>query len=221
MIVTFRDPALFVGNLKACLLAASPDEARPTSCIRLECGGASSRFIATDGHWMWINEIRSEAESTDGAGRVVLLSIEDAKRIVKLVEVSKKAAAWAVEIDTDGRTVRQLSQSLAYGPVDKVFPPYNQVLPATVGGERIIACFDAHLMARVAAAFAHACCVKTTVPLMFHTTAPGKFGPEPIVITGCKHAAVADALAVLMPCNYDVGGPGALLARYRGERLAA
>lgn len=216
MIVTFKDPALFVGNLKACLLAVSPDEARPTSCIRLECGATSTRFIATDGHWLWINEIWSHAEASDGAGRVVLLSIEDAKRIVKLVDTSKKAAAWPVELDPDTRTVRQLSQSLAYAPVDKLFPPYQQILPTSVGGERIIACFDAYLMGRIAGAFAAACCVKTAVPLMFHTQDEGKYGPEPIVITGSKHAAIAGALAILMPFRQDVGGPGALLARYRG-----
>lgn len=228
MIVTFRDPALFLGNMKACLLAANEDEERPTCCIRVELGQHTARFVATDGHWLWINEIRCESDVTDGAGRVVLFSLEDARKIVKLVDDSKKASSWPVEIEPDARTVRQLSSFVIYDECAKVFPPYQQILPTKIGGARITASFDGQLMGRVVAAFAAACGKPApvsakgkkdaAVPLLFHTSENTKWGPEPIVITASNRSAVADALVVLMPWSGDGGSPAGLLVRYRGEK---
>lgn len=224
MIVTFKDPAIFVGNLKAALLAASEDFMRPMCCVRLEIRPASARFVATDGHWLWVNEIACEAEGE----ATVLFELDDARQIAKMVDDSKKASTWSVELDTEARTVKQLSSTSGYRVCDRVFPPYAQVLPAKVGGERIIASFDARLMSRVVAAFTFACGkpsvvkgVVPAVPLQFHTTEPTKRPkmkeyPEPIVITGGAKAPIAQALAIVMPWCDDTGGPGALLAKYRG-----
>lgn len=223
MIVTFKDPAIFVGNLKAALLAASEDFARPMCCVRLEIRPAAARFVATDGHWMWINEIHCDATGEE----ILHFELEDVKRIVKTVDDSKKASGWNVELDISTRTVRQLSSSVTFADSPRVFPPYAQVLPATVGGERIIASFDARLMSRVVDAFTAACGKPAVqkgkvfgVPLQFHTTEGKKLkigkSLEPIVITGGPNAAIAHALAIVMPFQVDVGGPGALLAKYRG-----
>ncbi len=228
MLITFKDPGLFVGNLKAALLAASEDYTRPISCVRLEVSAGVARFVATDGHWMWINEIPCSVESADGAGAVLYLEVEveDVKSIAKMVDDSKKGSAWPVDLDTEARTVKQLSSTFTFMACERVYPPYAQIVPATVGGERIIACFDARLMSRVVAAFAAASGKEvkkgkvSAVPLQFHTTAAKKLKhdttyPEPIVITGAN-AAVASALAIVMPMNTPTGGPGALLAKYRG-----
>jgi hypothetical protein len=174
---------------------------------------------------MWINEIHCEADAEWSAN----LELDDVKGIAKTVNDSKKGSGWLVELDTEARTVRQLSSTYTFKDSPRVFPPYRQVLPSAVGGERIIASFDARLMSRVVQAFALASGrpevkkgVVQAVPLLFHTTEgkknrEGKVYPEPIVITGGAKANVASALAVVMPYLDESGGPGALLAKYSGR----
>lgn len=215
MIATFKNPEVFAANLKAASLAMSEDPTRAHLCtVRIEFRPGVARFIATNGHWLWVNETHVE---TDGTAEI-LVARDDLKRILKLVETGKKASTWAVEVDTLGK-VSQMSQSLTFVPVVATFPPYEHVIPGNVGGDRIIATFDAAYMAKVSAAFVLVGASKNgstsvsmhTIPDAIHRKGEDPI-PEPIVFTS---AAAPDALAVLMPMRAPGCHVTSLTNRYR------
>lgn len=221
MIATFKSPVTFVANLKACLLAVGQDDTRPmTAGIRIEFRPGVARFVSTNGHWLLANEVPVDCtESGD-----VLIHRDDAKRIAKMIEVSKKASAWAVELDTAGR-VRQAvtAQSVEFKPWDATFPPYTQIVtsPESLGGERIVAGFDAYYIAAIGEAFTLIAEDKRAAPMSMHTAEDGKYGPEPIVFVGAPSSKAAWAMAILMPFKLEPKVDAtAVLNRYRGVKAS-
>jgi hypothetical protein len=105
MIATFKTPDL-VSNLKAALLAASQDFTRAhLCCVRIEFAAGVARFVATNGHWLWINEATYvETIGVDEKGKPVLgnsseiihVTRADVVAILKGLEKGKKAATWDV-----------------------------------------------------------------------------------------------------------------------------
>ncbi len=205
MKVTFKDPVAFASNIKAAMRAASKDFTRAhLNCIRLEFHKGKVRFVATNGHWLFVNETVADC---DGAAEV-LLSLADAKSIVKAIVVSKKASTWAVEVDTDARTVRQLGTTVAYVPVDASFPPYVQIIPPTQGTKQCVISFAADYLADVFGAF------QELSPNAGVTIETGEGELDPAVLTS---NACPDALVVLMP-RRDEARSAPLRARYRNEK---
>lgn len=239
MIITFRDPVQLVANLEAALLAAGIDTERPTAQVRLEVRKGLpgvARFVATDGHWMWINEIATGDAEEDA---LLHFTVESAKSIVRMVDTSKKAQSWAVEIDTHEKTVQQLSTKMIYEESKIVFPPYQQVIPDVDGLKKAhFPTIDAQLLNRISQAFVLAAGVASgkaarekrdanSVALSIYTRPDVKhswgMSPEPVIITGSTLRATAHAMAVVMPMrDAPTGSPQQLIAKYaaKGEKAA-
>lgn len=212
MIATFENGALLVSNLKAALRAACVDSTRAhMNCVRIELRAGAARFVATNGHWLWANEARCQA--SDEA--VVCLFLDDVKRIVKGLDVTKKAATWGVELDTTARTVRQIGTTLEFAACDDRFPPYRQIIPEPVQPEPKprkgkalelgLMCLASEYLIAVASAFAEIC------PDAGLTFQPGPECLNPVVVRSEK---CPDALAVVMPRRDRDPGP-VLQERYR------
>lgn len=218
MIITFKSPVTFVANLKACLLAVGQDDSRAmTAGILITARKGVARFVSTNGHWLLANEVSVDC---DGEGEI-LIHRDDAKRIVKMIDKSKKAATWAVELDTAGK-VSQLSQSVEFKPWPATFPPYAQIVtePSKLGGERIVAGFDGRYMAAIGEAFSLICEDERAAPMTMHTSEDGKWSPEPIVFVGAPNSKGAWAMAILMPYKAVNGATVSatpVLERYRAE----
>lgn len=222
MIATFKTPNL-VSNLKAALLAACTDETRAhLCCIRIELADGVARFVATNGHWLWVNEAHyAEIVGVDDKGKkvsgtssaTVHVSLSGVKAILKGLEKGKKAAAWDVELDTSG-AVRQLGQSVAFKSLDVVFPPYAQVIPAVVVQGKDVMTYDPTYIADVMAAFSE---VSSNPKSCGICVEPSGGAMDPVVVT----SDTSTALAVLMPRRHSNKPSGAaLVAKYRGEKSA-
>jgi len=222
MIATFKT-ADFASNLKAALLAASDDTTRPhLSCIRIELTEGVARFIATNGHWLWVNETYyAEIVGTDDKGKKVLgtsdatihVPADDVKRILKTLEKGKKAESWDVVLDTSG-TVSQLGRSISFKPLDVVFPLYAQVIPAAVVASLEVTTFDPAYIADITAAFLEVSNNRKKCGITIEASGGAL---DPAVWTSCT----SSALAVLMPFRGPDKASGAsLVARYRVARAA-
>jgi hypothetical protein len=219
MIATFKTRD-FVGNLKAALLAASDDFTRPNqNCIRVELEDKTARFVATNGHWLWINEASySEVVGVDDKGKKIFgtssatihISITSVKAILKWIDKGKKANDRDVSLDTVGN-VRQvgLSAPFEFKPLDVTFPPYAQVIPATVTASKDVMTYDPEYIVDVMAAFVEVAS-DPNVGICFEHA--GEL--DPVVVTSDK----SSALAVLMPRRHPNKPAGAsLIAKYRAE----
>lgn len=220
MIATFKSPVTFVANLKACLLAVGQDDSRAmTAGIRIEFRPGVARFVATNGHWLLANEVAVDCTETGD----ILIHRDDAKRIVKMIDKSKKASSWAVEVDTAGRVSQAVAaQSIEFKPWASTFPPYAQIVtaPDKLGGERIVAGFDAYYVAVIGEAFALISESDKAAPISMHTAEDGKYGPEPIVFIGAADSKAAWAMAILMPNTANKSNPSTVLNRYRGVKAS-
>lgn len=219
MIATFKDPVVFVSNLKAALLAACEDLTRPwMACILIELGAGVARFVATNGSWIWCNEIHFfEVVGVDEKGKPVAgastatirIPIQDVKRIIRGIDV-KKSSSWSVDLDTEARTVKQLSATSGFGPEPETpFPPYRQILPTAVQSTKLERMtYGAARLAQISEAFQEeAGRPKTPLGL---TIEPTGGDLDPVVIT-----SKSSALVVLMPMRGDTSEAEALCARYR------
>lgn len=223
MIATFKT-ADFVANLKAALLAACEDTTRPwMCCIRIELAAGVARFVATNGHWLWVNETHYiEITGTDEKGKktfgtstaIVMIPLADVRSILKGLEKGKKAAAWDLDLDTSGH-VQQVSTRLSFKPVvEDKFPPYAQVIPAVVVQATDPIALDPKYIGDVMAAFSEVSSNPKSCGVVFEPSG-GKL--DPVVVT----SDTSSALAVLMPRRLDKPAGSALIARYRGEKSAS
>lgn len=225
MIATFKTPDL-VSNLKAALLAACEDLARVhMCCVRIELANGLARFVATNGHWLWLNDVPFfEVVGIDAAGKrvlgtssaVVQIHRDDVKAILKALEKGKKAATWDVELDTAG-SVNQLGKRIAFKPAETVFPPYAQILPTVVcERDAAIVTYEPAYLADIGAAFAEVSSSPSNSGGVCIQPTGGD--QDPVVITSDK----STALAVLMPRRHSSKPYGAaIVARYRGEKAKA
>lgn len=221
MIATFKTPD-FVSNLKAALLAASTDITRANlNCVRIELAAGVARFVATNGHWMWLNESHySEVVGVDEKGKkllgdssaIVHIGLTDARAILKNIEKGKKAQSWDVEVDTSGN-VSQLGKTVLFAPKAVAFPAYATVLPAAVPsspGSKMT--YDPTYIADVTAAFAEVSSTDSAFGICFE---PSGGELDPVVVT----SDTSSALALLMPRRLSRKPEGqALLAKYRGKK---
>lgn len=226
MIITFKSPADFAANLKAAFRAASEDESRKLLCVvRIEIRAGVARFVATNGHWLWANETPCfQFVGVDEKGKHIIGSAEDVvhipsadvKRILRAINTTKKAAGWAVDLDTLARTVTQLSVVTPFGAYTEKFPPYLQIIPQNITPKkRPTMTYDTRYLIEVAAAFDDVVGkVKSGVGLSFEQT--GNDVRDPVLVTSSK----ASALVVLMPRNDDPSAPG-VLVRYLGKSTVA
>lgn len=238
MMITFANPLQLVGNLKAALLAAATDETRPSlSSVLIEFGNATgegrARFVATNGYWLWINEISADVISgIDEKGRQVLdreasarllISRKDAARIVRGIGTAKRQASFGVVLDVVTSKVQIGGSVVDFEPVDAVFPPYAQVLPSEKYMQKPCSsmAFSSEYLVAVCEAFTHAASYKATkvmpgagVRLHFGST-----DLDPAVATS-HH--LPEALAIIMPKRDDGAKQGrALLERYRDAAKSA
>lgn len=215
MIVTFS-PAALVGNLKAALLAACEDQTRPhLACVRLELAKSRARFVATNGHWLWMNEIQAECIiGVDEKGREVLdektsavlhLPIAEVAKMHRAINLKKAFKDHEVLLDTEARVLVQDGQpGVVFSTADVQFPPYGQIVPQlSLEGSRLACGADAAYLEAIARAFAFAWLEKPSEavrspPVLVHNVASSQRGP--IVMTSQK---VPHAVAVLMPCVVD------------------
>ncbi len=233
MIFTFKDPCILVQNLKAAIRAASEDVTRINlNCIHVELDAAAgrARFVSTNGHWLWVNEIEvSEIMGVDEKGAPIKgtstaelhILRGDAKKIIKSIETSKRARDWSVELDVDARTFRQLNTSVTFEalPSEARFPPYEQVIPdpsTLTSKKRVVVTYAVEYINEVAGAFADVVgAVKGGVGLVFET---GKEELDPVAISS---TLAPQALAILMPRKSDVASPAlAACAAYKSRRVA-
>jgi hypothetical protein len=208
--------SVFVANLKAALLAASDDFTRPhLHCVRIELAKGGLRYVATNGHWVWIHEDVARVQSENGP-EAFLLSVPDAKKVLRAIDTRKVARDVPVIVDTAARTIGQPGTPVSFVPVDATFPPYAHICPAESGvGERINASLSSDYIADVAAAFA-------LVGGKGVIIAAGATDLDPVVFTS-DHAP--NALVILMPFRSNAKAidtqRSALLTRYRTEVPAA
>jgi hypothetical protein len=222
MIATFKT-ADFVANLKAALLAACEDTTRSwMCCIRIELAAGVARFVATNGHWLWVNETHyAEVTGTDEKGKktfgtssaVVMIPLADVRGILKGLEKSKKAAAWDLDLDTSGH-VQQVSTRLSFTPVkEDKFPPYAQVIPAVVVAPKDVIALDPKYIGDVMAAFSEVSSNPKSCGVVFEQSGGNL---DPVVVT----SDTSSALAVLMPRRTNKSAASGLISRYRGEKTA-
>ncbi len=214
MIVEFTSPQDFVSNLKAALNATSEDLTRPyLNAVKMAFRDNVARFIATNGHWVWINEERTRGEGSAD----LLISSAELKRIIKQIDCSKKATSCAVEIDTEAKTVRQQSTTVGFVVVDAHFPSYSQIIPASVGAKRVDVGLAAEYLADVAAAFNTVCKKGKNGPGLVFEAGDKELDPVVVTAEDCP-----DALVVIMPRrDRHAGGSAALRARYRALEVKA
>lgn len=229
MIIAFPFPVPFVATLQACLLAVGRDPARPTCKIRLEVNSKKhlARFIATDGHWLFINELDINESVGD---RVLHLAPETVEGWVKMICVAKKAETWTVEIDTEAKSIRQTGVHRSYEELD-VFPPYEQIVPDFAHYEELGApAIDAKLFVKVMKAFSGLVPdKKKSSPVKFWMRPDSKgYGankdttyPEPVIVTGGTGPFVFRAMAIVMPMRADVTHAGRLTGYYSGKEEEA
>lgn len=223
MIATFPNSVEFVSNLKAALRAVCEDDTRAhMCCIRVEIGNGLARFVATNGHWLWVNEILCrEVTGVDEKGKdvelfadrmtqaVVSIPREDVKRIVRAMDKTKKAQSWRLELDTSKRTVTQLAKSVSFGPEVGKFPPYQQIIPSSVSvTKRPAVCADFRYIGAIVAAFEDI--VLPNKAGNGITIEPTGGERDPLVVTSKD----SSALVVLMPRCDERSGEGHL-SRYR------
>jgi len=225
MIAIFKNSVEFANNLKAALRAASTDPTRTNQqCVRIELDTESqvARFVATCGHWIWINEIAvsGDVAGVDDKGRklyaagestIVHIASDDVKDILKALEKSKKAQSWELQIDTAKRTVRQLSKEVGYSQLDITFPPYAQIVPAVVLNKAPAMSYDPAYLAAVSESFADVAATAKSIGVKIEPTG-GEL--DPVVITS---PSAGRALVVLMPRRQD-GGAASLLVHYRAAK---
>lgn len=215
------EPTELKNNLKAALLAVSEDTTRPgQNSILLESNGETLRFVATNGHWLWINEIRAS-----GPVFSFLLRRDSAEEIARKIKVPAKKdfldPRFNVQITPDeNRMIFAQSNRFDYCalPTDGVFPPYRQVLPSSVTprDEAIIqAPVSSAYMSTIGEAFDLVGSTKENAASVSVTPSGGEY--DPLVFVSDK---APDALAILMPVRGTVASPQNLLNRYRSESKA-
>jgi DNA polymerase III sliding clamp (beta) subunit (PCNA family) len=219
MIVTFADSVEFAMNLKAALRAACEDLTRAhMCCVLIEIGNGVARFVGTNGHWLWVNDVRChEIVGIDAGGKeilaaemgsaVVQIHRDDAREILRGLEKGKKARMWVLTLDTEKREVVQLGSTIRFRLLNTTYPPYQQIIPTSVAKKTVSASFDTHYIAEIAAAFEDVAYSKEGgVGISLE---PFGTDYDPVLITSPK----SSALAILMQRSEDKHGT-ALAARY-------
>lgn len=221
MITTFETSPL-VANIKAAERAASKDYTRlHLACIRLELDGNTTRFIATNGHWMWVNEVTTC--DTVGTDRPIIhIRQDEVRRILGALNKTKAAASFLpIVLDTMARTLTQGPLTLGIGTDpcpegEDRFPPYRQVFPGvhtfdTSTGVNVIA---AAYLADVAASMADVAQAPKDCSIRYHSTSD-QYGPS--VFT----SSTSSAVAVVMGVRDETPLDGLrTLARYAGVSYA-
>jgi hypothetical protein len=221
------DARRFVLNLKAALLSTSCDASRPhLHNVRLELHAepACVRFVATDGHRLWLNEEPAELAGRWAAWDPPVASIdrEDVVRLVKGVSVKKGCLPVVVALATGRVTITQGTTTIgAFSPVVVRFPPYAQIVPPCVASDsrRVRPSVDATYLSDVARSFA----LLSESRAQDVTMTPGEGLADPIYFVS---ESAPRALAVLMPMRtrdkdtQRVANESALLALYRVEAKA-
>lgn len=223
MIATFENSLAFASHLKAALRATSQDTTRPHLClVRLELAAGAARFIATNGHWMWVSELSyREIAGRDAAGGAVLGSSSavlhipraDAVEVLKALDKSKKASLVKLELDVTTKTIRQGAKGVTFtcAHEDIVFPPWTQILPNAVVGEAQLIALDPKYIADASESFADIA-PDGSCGVRFQAAGDAL---DPVVVTSDR----STALAVIMPRRVGKDAPDALtmLARFRAE----
>jgi len=220
MIITYATQD-FVSNLKAALRAACPDSTRPhLACVRIELHPTFSRFVATNGHWLFVNDAPSRVvlgvdekgkEILGGEGSAVVhVSVEDAAKVLRALERGKKAATWDVVLDSEARTVEQMTNRVKLQPeMSEAFPPYQQIIPRTLNPKKRPAMtYDFKYVFEITSAFDDIVGKrKGGAGITFSQT--GEDETDPVLVTSPE----CGALVVLMPRRADAK-PESMLARY-------
>lgn len=223
MIATFENSLAFASHLKATLRATSQDTTRPHLClVRLELVQGAARFIATNGHWMWVSELPyREVAGVDEKGKPVLGSSSavvqipraNAVDLLKALDKSKKASTVKLELDVEKNIVRQGWKAFTFERAHEavVFPPWTQVLPNTVVGEAQLIALDPKYIADASESFADIA-PEGSCGVRFQAAGDAL---DPVVVTSDR----STALAVIMPRRVGKDAPDALtmLARFRAE----
>jgi len=122
--ITFPSALELIGNLKAALRVVSQDETRPHLNALYIVGRSVglARFVATDGHRLWLNETRITSTEAIQEGDL-LLARADVERLIKLVDRKGSAVTFTqksglVDVGQGGGRVMQIKA------VDSTFPTY-------------------------------------------------------------------------------------------------
>jgi hypothetical protein len=236
MIATFNTDT-FIRNLRAALRCASTADRPHQRKVRIELRVGVARFVATNGAWLWLNEVTyRNVVGRDERGREVHgtckpvdvhISVDDAKALIKDLDKGKAWLAGDVDLDIDTRTVQQHGKSvgLGFGLTEGIFPPYEQVIPKalapTLKGKADVwfPAVDAGYVGDVVAAF-NDIEQRTFKPKQRDKHASIAFQPcggdlDPVVITSYQ----STALVILMPQRQDRPQGAEVLRRYHGAPL--
>lgn len=224
MLISFPDPVLFVGTLKACLLAVGRDPARPTNRIRIEANDRVARFVAMDGHWMFVNELGIDDTYS---GTNLHVSPETVERWVKAIETGKKASNWTVTLDTEAKTIDQIGRKSTFEVLDDVFPPYQQIVPDFENYRELGApTLDARILERVMKAFIETKAEKKSPVAIQFWMRPDSKGttkdvtyPEPVIVTASTGPALDRAMAIVMPMRASVVHAEKITKHYAGRAV--
>lgn len=203
--------AVLASNLRAMLFCVSKDTTRAhLNSVLLEVHAtgqrnaqdnevAPLRFVATDGHWLLINDTTVEVAYL--GVRSFQIAEADAKKLLKCVD-AKSSATVTLTLEDETCTAEQAGKVIAmWDNVNAKFPPYAQVIPATRatpkdGETQRFPSFNALLLGKALDAFA-ALAEDGKKSCGMHATPSGD-EYDPIVLTSDECGA-ANATAVVMP----------------------
>lgn len=229
MIATFQTDDL-LRNLRAALRAVSVDpERKALNQIQVELGVDSrgvnvARFVATNGHWLWLSEVGYRAYASSPPSTSIRISADSARAIIKALLKTKHWLAQDVDIDPERRVVQQCGTTVqtTFEESDPRFPPYAQIIPHALapkvkGKDMWFPAVDAQYVADVAASFND---IEQTVTKRIARSASLAFQPcggelDPVVVTSHR----STALVVLMPQRQDPPQGAAMLARFHAAPL--
>ncbi len=189
----------FLDRLKVALLAASTDETRKhLNGVLLSLTKDGVSIAATDGHCMFVVELRDVLQR--GGTGSVLISVEDATRIVRLATKPTKQLPLRLELTGDQVhvSIPKAGLSAQFRAVDAVFPPVHAVLPTELNEEDDPPLIDASLHARVAKAFALLSDQRATGLRFIATSVMPKDAPVVVV-----SESVPELFVLAMPVRFD------------------
>lgn len=228
MIAAFANAFDFINNLKAASRAMCPDPVRAgLHCVRIEIGNGLARFVATNGHWLWVNEVACrEVEGVDEKGlellrlgdrmtRAVLHIVpSDVKDLLRKIDKSKRVGSMPLTLDTEARQVVQLGTTISFAAEPSItFPPYEQIIPGAIVAKGPAVSADFLYIGQIVEAFDDVVePEKAGAGIVIENG--GSHDRDPLIVTSKR----SSALAILMP-RIDEHSGANVLARYK-TRLA-
>lgn len=196
--------SLLVAVLRASLIHASTDDTHEHICsvrVELRANAAEVRVVATDGHRLSVIDVPAlDGSAADGA---IVLRRDVVEAIVK--QIPKSFPIVSLDVALDGRTLTVAAGAgyATYPVSDATFPPYAQVIPATVDTTAPMPVVDASYLGDVGKAMtllAKATGTNAKRPNGLRIACGGPM--DPIVVTPSSSCG-ASVLVVIMPIRSD------------------